>query len=155
MLINYYLKLKFSNSWVSASNPSGFAAFLVLELKDNWGLNVIFNLTKTLSLWSTDPRLCSWDNLMHIEPHCPDGLMLKGVLAVQGHARSSYEAVLLLHCSSSKGVCHPYDQWYAGGEKVTLGRRSSFSQFFLLLGTQAFHPADTPYLAYCSYSVHA
>ena len=33
---------------------SGFAASLALELKHNWGLDVISSLTKILSLWLTD-----------------------------------------------------------------------------------------------------
>ena len=38
--------------------PSGSAAFLGQELKYNPGLDVIFRLMETLSLWSIDPRLC-------------------------------------------------------------------------------------------------
>ena len=38
---------------------SVFAAFLGLELKQNGGLDVISSSTETLSLWSTDLRLCS------------------------------------------------------------------------------------------------
>ena len=34
---------------------SGFAIFQILELRYNWGLDVISSLIKTLSLWSTDP----------------------------------------------------------------------------------------------------
>ena len=41
-------------------------AFVALELKHSWGLDVISNLTKTLFLWSTDPRLCSSDDLIQV-----------------------------------------------------------------------------------------
>ena len=46
--------LQFSNF-----GTSGFAAFLGLELKHSQVLNVISSWNKTLSLWSTGPRLCS------------------------------------------------------------------------------------------------
>ena len=38
---------------------SGFAAFLLLELKHNLGLDVISPPTRTLSLWSADRKPCS------------------------------------------------------------------------------------------------
>ena len=37
----------------------GLATFLGLELKHSRGLDVVSSLTRTLSLWSADPRLCS------------------------------------------------------------------------------------------------
>lgn len=67
---------------IIASGPDNIAlyssAFLGLQLKHNWDLDV--TLTKTLSLWSMDPMLCSYDYLMLVRTHYHEGLMLKGMV---------------------------------------------------------------------------
>ena len=85
----------------------GLAAFLGLELKQSWGLDVTSTLTKTLSLWSTDLRLYSWDYLMQVRTPLSWGLNALG----SGCARAymgvvQCEIFLQPPCSSSKGVYH-------------------------------------------------
>ena len=53
------LVIKFGPDVNHGITLSGFAAFLALEMKYNWDLDITSSLTKTLSLWSRVPRICS------------------------------------------------------------------------------------------------
>ena len=81
----------------------GLTAFLGLELKENWGLDDICNLTKTLSQQTqASSSKIVWCGS---ETYCPECLMLKRVV-MQALLWESCEAIFWPFCSFSKGVHH-------------------------------------------------